>query len=290
MFSFRKLAILLLLLAYFVPALRAQEQQPQQQQPERWKELMSQAMNHYSNQKYAEALASATDALSAAQQALGPQDPKSLMISTYIGLIDVDLGKWEEAEARFREVVAVCEKHPGDDDMVLAMSLGAQGEMHFKQGEYIDSRTEIERALAISEKLSPDTLQVASLQDDLGQIDELEIKFNAAEQLYKSALTIREKNLGPDDWNVAEVAMKLGRIYSNETRNAEAELLLTRSLAIFERVFGPDHNNVAICLDILDAVYQSEGRFVDAERAAKRSVEITKKVFGAESPPSYSAT
>jgi len=45
LFSFRKVAFVLLLLAYFVPALRAQEQQPQQQQPERWQQYMKQALD-----------------------------------------------------------------------------------------------------------------------------------------------------------------------------------------------------------------------------------------------------
>ena len=274
---------MLLLLAYFVPALRAQEQQPQQQQPERWQQYMKQALDLYSNKKYVEAFASLTKALSAAQQELGPEDPRTLTIATYVGVFEVELGKSDDAEAQFQQVIAACEKHPGDDDMVLVMSLGAQGEMHLKQGKYIDSRKEIERALAIAEKLSPDTLQVASLQADLGQIDELEWKFKAAEQLYKSAMAIREKLLGPDDWNVAAVAMILGRVYFNEARFADAEVLLTRGLAIFEKVFGPDHENVAACLDMLDTLYVSERRLVDAEKAAKRSVEITEKSSGAES-------
>jgi Tfp pilus assembly protein PilF len=66
-----------------------------------------------------------------------------------------------------------------------------------------------QQALAIQEKLAPNSLEVASTLNNLGNVAADRGDLGAAEQLYQQALAIREK-LAPNSLEVATTLHNLG--------------------------------------------------------------------------------
>ena len=95
-------------------------------------------------------------------------------------------------------------------------------------------------------------------------------RYDAAEPLYKRALTIREKSVGPDHPDVA--MLNLALLYKSQGRYAEAELLLKQTLTISEKTFGENYPFVVDALNNLADLYSKQGRYADALPLVRRAI------------------
>ena len=114
------------------------------------------------------------------------------------------------------------------------------------------------RALAIYEKAAgPEHPAVATLLNNLGQVDKVQGRYAEAEPLIKRSLAIREKVLGRDHPDVARSLNNLADLYERQGRLADAEPLYQRARAIRESALGADHPDLAISLNNLALLYQT---------------------------------
>src|SRR5258707_810427 len=86
---------------------------------------------------------------------------------------------------------------------------------------------------------------VATLLNNMGQLDRDLNRDADAEAPIKRSLAIREKVLGPDHPDVARSLNNLAGLYEHQQGYADAEPLYRRALVIRERALGPDHPDVA---------------------------------------------
>ncbi|MBI3610129.1 MAG: tetratricopeptide repeat protein [Nitrospirae bacterium] len=101
-----------------------------------------------------------------------------------------------------------------------------------------------------------------------------------AEQLYRRAIALDEKNLGPEHPEVGADLHNLGSLYHDRGRYAEAEPLYQQALAIWEKALGPGSPDVATALNNLAALYFAQGKYAQAEPFFKRALAIWEKAFG----------
>jgi tetratricopeptide (TPR) repeat protein len=101
------------------------------------------------------------------------------------------------------------------------------------------------RALAIREKLAPDSAKAATTLNSLGAIAYNRGDHAAARRLWERPLAIREKALGTDHPQIAESLNNLAITHTWTNDPAVARPLLQRAVRIQEKVLGPKHPNLA---------------------------------------------
>ena len=127
--------------------------------------------------------------------------------------------------------------------------------------------------MAIYEKAAgPEHPAVATLLNNLGQVDKVQGRYAEAEPLIKRSLAIREKVLGPDHPDVARSLNNLADLYERQGRYADAEPLYQRAVTIRQSALGADHPDLATSLNNLASLYQAEGRTAEALPLMQRMI------------------
>jgi CHAT domain-containing protein/tetratricopeptide (TPR) repeat protein len=128
----------------------------------------------------------------------------------------------------------------------------------------VRSSSSYQQALAIQEKLAPNSLQVATTLHNLGLVAWARGDLARAEQLYQQALAIREK-LAPNSLQVASTLHNLGNVAANRGDLARAEQYYQQALAIEEKL-APNSLDVAGTLNNLGNVARDRGDLARAEQ------------------------
>jgi len=133
-------------------------------------------------------------------------------------------------------------------------------------GSDMDTDGWLESAVALEE--------VAAFLGDRGA------RYEAAIELYSSALEIRERELGADSSGAANTMNSLALLLTTFGKYAQAEPLFRRALEIRERELGADHPSTAICLNNFAMMLYGHGDYAGAESLYRRALEIDEKTKG----------
>ncbi|WP_257454241.1 serine/threonine-protein kinase [Archangium lipolyticum] len=202
-----------------------------------------------------------------------------------LGNVLQQIGRYEEARARYEHSLALRLKVLGPEHLLVAVSLNNLGTVLGEMGKYEEARASYERALAIREKiLGPDNPLVANSYSNLGTAFDAMMKYEEARVLYERALAIREKVLGPEHPDVATPLNNLAIALDAMGRYEKARALHERALALREKVLGPEHPDVAISLGGLGNVLRGMGRYEEARALHERALALREKVLGPEHP------
>ncbi|MDP1732842.1 MAG: CHAT domain-containing protein [Sulfuritalea sp.] len=250
-----------------------------------WERLYREAGILHSQGNYGQAIPFATQALRAAEKALGPDHlDVAANLSNLAELYRIQ-GQYAEAEPLYKRSLAIKEKALGLNHLSVALSLNNLAVLYDTQGHYAQAELLYKRSLAIKEKvLGPDHPDMATSLGNLAVLYDTQGQYAPAELLYKRSLAIKEKALGPDHPDVALGLNNLAVLYDTQGQYAPAELLYKRSLAIKEKALGPNHPGVATSLNNLAALHNTQGRYEQAEPLYKRSLAILEKAFGPDHP------
>lgn len=173
----------------------------------------------------------------------------------------------------------------GPEHANVADVLNALALQLYRQGQYAQALTQLQRALAIREKaLGPDHPDVATSLNNLASLHKAQGQYAEALPLYRRSLTIWEKALGPDHPDVATSLNNLAALYQAQGQYAEALLLCQRSLAILEKALGDGDPRVAGSLSNLAMVYKIQGRYAQALPLYQRALAILEKARGPDHP------
>ena len=104
-----------------------------------------------------------------------------------------------------------------------------------------------------------------------------------AEELQRSALTIRERGLGPGHPSVADSLNNLAALLTVKGAFQEVIPLHRRALQIREKTFGRDHARVADTLHNLGTVHTEIGEYEKAEEFYNAAIAIKEKAL----PPNH---
>lgn len=273
------LAGLTLILAAATFAGDASAQQPG------WQELNTRAVQLYQQGKYAEAIPVATEAVTATEAALGPDNAWVAAALNNLAQAYVQLGSFADAAPLFQRALAIQEKIAGPEDKTVATFLSNIALLDDNLGKYAEAEPLYQRAILIHQKaLGPDDPAVALDLNNLSALYHHEGRLADAESLASQAVRIDQKALGPDDQKIATDLNNLAAIDYDEGKYADAEPLYQGALRIWEKAVGPDHPVVASCINNLAALYVDQGKYAEAEPLYQRALNIREKAVGPGDP------
>jgi tetratricopeptide (TPR) repeat protein len=151
-------------------------------------------------------------------------------------------GKYGEAEALYRRILATVEQARDHEASDIIYALNSLLDLYFTQGRYADALAVAQRALEHAEKsLEPDDPDIAISLTNLARAYQEMGEFYKAEPFAQRALAVAEQVLGPEHPGTATDLNNLGSLYQAQERYSEAEALLQRALTIRERMLGSEH-------------------------------------------------
>ncbi len=167
-------------------------------------------------------------------------------------------GRLDDAEPLYRRALDIWEKFP--DRLELATALSNLARLCLDQQKYGEVEQLSERALNISESLSPQNPEVANSLNNLADVHALHGRYAAAEPLYRRALKILENSFGPDHFEVAYGLTRLGKLAFLQARFVEAEAIQLRAIAILQKGPGQNSSTLATSLNSLADLVAYQGR------------------------------
>lgn len=177
-----------------------------------------------------------------------------------------------EAEAAFRQALAIEEKSPrGEGPANIAALLDNLATVCHCQGKLTEAAGFYQRALDLREQagkpeeLAPTLHNLAALAEEQGKLDE-------AERLHRRALEIQEQALGKDHPDRATSLHGLARVQHKRKRYDEANALYGQARTILEEKLGPNHILLAPLLEDQSETLRETGQ-MDAAKALKDRAE-----------------
>ncbi|MCW5750784.1 MAG: tetratricopeptide repeat protein [Alphaproteobacteria bacterium] len=189
-------------------------------------------------------------------------------------------GRLAEAEAMFREALALRERLQPEGGAELAESLNNLGLLLRLRGQADAARLLLERALSLRRAaFGEDHPAVAVTLNNLAIARHELGEPGAALALHERALAIRSAAFGPDHPAVAQSLNNIAYIHRSEDRQNAAEPLYRRALDIWSR-HDPDSLDTADGLDNLATLLQDQGRYSEARPMFERALAIREQLLG----------
>ena len=187
-----------------------------------------------------------------------------------------------------QQAAQVAEATWGPNDLHLAVTLNALGNVEGNLEKYNDAETSLKRALAIFTNLEGAQGKDAAIAlNNLGVIYQDTARFADAEKVTQQALVIHIKLLGENDPGVATDESNLALIYEQENKYGDAEALYKKAVATDER--SGDAARVAKDQAGLGKLYSETGKYAEAEQAAQQELAADLKAYGPQDPRVASA-
>jgi tetratricopeptide (TPR) repeat protein/transcriptional regulator with XRE-family HTH domain len=163
-------------------------------------------------------------------------------------------------------------------------------ELLLKAADYLDQRSQYERAESLYQQALQIQVQVvglehpavASLQSKLAYLYRLLGDYEQAERLFQSAQQVLEQTWGPEHPEIAFPLEGLAMVYYEQGKYDLALPLQQRALQIREQTWGPEHLEVALSLNRLGNVYMEQHKYDLAEQVYQRALQIREQTGGLE--------
>ena len=162
------------------------------------------------------------------------------------------------------------------NEIWAARDLSNLGSVAYARGDLAAAADSETRALAIKERLVPNSPDVAASLNGLGAINYSRGDLAAAHGYFTRALALRERLL-PDSLDVAASLNNLGLVAHDRGDPAAANDYHTRALAIRERL-APNSPLVAGSINNLGLVAEIRGDLVGAQSYYSRALEIHERL------------
>ena len=140
-----------------------------------------------------------------------------------------------------------------------------------------DAERQLLAELEEAERTEGDPLTLADSLYRLAILRRQQGESAEAEQLYRRALEIRERQQGPDHPDVAIVLNNLGVLQATEGDSDAAQALLERALSIRVAALGEDNVSTAQSLSNLALLHAARGDATAAEPLYRRSLAVLEK-------------
>ena len=103
-----------------------------------------------------------------------------------------------------------------------------------------------------------------------------------AMDLYKRALSLRERIFGGSQPDVAASLSAIATLHQAQEQYTQAEPLYRTALVMLENTLGPEHPDTLKCMNRLGQSLLDLGRYVEAEKLSRNVLEMSKRVHDAE--------
>lgn len=202
-------------------------------------------------------------------------------------------GSWDESIRSAREALATKEfdqaarllrrareeaRSFSQNDPRRVVPLMELAKLHLSRGDYAVPEQLYREADEIGRLAwGSESLEYASLLNDIGRYYHLRVRYTEAENFYKLAFATRTRLLGRDHADVAAVVNNLAVLYENQVLYAKAESYYRTALEIREKGLGEDHPDTIMTLDHLARLLHKLSRPTDAAEFEERALELRRE-------------
>ncbi len=202
-----------------------------------------------------------------------------------LGRLKEERGRYEEAEALFREALSIRRELYGEEHKDVATSLNNLGLVLHQRGRTEEGERRLREALQMRRKLlGEENSEVATSMNNLAWLLHDRGRLAEAASLFEKSLALDRKLRGTDHPNIASTMSNLALIYADRGRLEEAHELVQQAIAMRRRLFGDDHPDVAVTLNNLAYVAKTRGDLEGAERIYRESLDLTIRTRGPRHP------
>jgi tetratricopeptide (TPR) repeat protein len=198
------------------------------------------------------------------------------------------LQRRDEAALVGKQALAVGTQAFGPDDPRLADAIESMGLVAREQENFNDAEGYFQRSLAIKQK-TPNTMpfELALTMDYLGDLYDLEGRFDDGERMLRQSLKILEQSYGaeaPRAPNYSKILNDLGNLYKDAGRLPEAEAALRKAIATEGAKVGDGDQNAASTIGNLALVLNAQSRYAEAETLFNQTLIANEKAYGPNHP------
>lgn len=213
----------------------------------------------------------------------GPRSAEAATELYQIAQIQDRQAEHVDAEAAFREVIAIFRDAGEDGREGLANALSGYGAMLNTLGRHTEEAVVQNEALAIQRELHgeqhPDYVSVLNnLGNTYWRLEE----FEKAEEVMLKNIELTRNIYGEDAIPHARAYFNYAAMITQRDRVEEGIELMQKGLPIFREKYGADHPRYAYTLENLADSYNILGDYVRAEEYFNAAMEILSEKFGAD--------
>ncbi|MEL6185709.1 MAG: tetratricopeptide repeat protein, partial [Myxococcota bacterium] len=205
-----------------------------------------------------------------------PQDslPYARSLSA-LGLLLHEKNAYKEAEALYREGLALAKARAGSVHPLVSELLYNLGQLLRDNAEYEASRALHEEALSVDRKLYGDAHPaVADSMTNLGQLLVAQGRLGEASELMREAYEMRTELLEPDHPDIGRALARLAQVEHQRGEWAVAEKRYRQTLEHQMRSLGPKHPLIAGRMNNLSWILHDLGRFAEARAWAEKGLAL----------------
>lgn len=192
-------------------------------------------------------------------------------------------GRWQKAEERQQEALAIFRRRLPEDDPRVANSLGGLGFIYYQQGRYGDAEPLIEQSVALLDRVPlPDPFALAQSLNALAELYRAQGRYEEAEKLFRRALSLARES--GDDAFLAEVLNNFAGVYRDQSRYADVEPLFDEIITLRKKHADSDPGALGLSYLNRADIHRLQGRYAEAEDLAAKGLEIAGKLLGADDP------
>jgi tetratricopeptide (TPR) repeat protein len=232
--------------------------------------------------RFAEAERIYKEAVECARDAFDADDPRLAAALANLGSAlshRADAG--DEAEALFRQSLAILEHKPDINRAVIASVLNNLGQLLYERGKYDDAKDVLSQSLQLTiesegevhESVAATSINLSVVLGELGRHAE-------ALDASKRALAILEATAGPEHPTTVAALDAVARAYMSVSMYQEAEASARRALEVTRLNRSARDPVLAIRLSTLAAILYSFGDIGEALKYATESVAVSESAFG----------
>jgi len=234
---------------------------------------------------YPEAQKQLERALELSRGALGPDNPRTLLIMQDLVWLDQDEGKYIEAEALGKQTLDKKRRVLGPENPETLAAMGELATVYWAEGKYARAEALDLQTLEMKRRvLGADHPWTLSTMNNLAVLYSNESKYAQAEALQSQALEIERRSLGPEHPATLMSMNNLATVYADEGKYARAEALHRQALEVQRRVLGPEHPETLQTMYDLAGLYRLAGKYAEAEAMQSQTLEIRRRVLGPDHP------
>jgi tetratricopeptide (TPR) repeat protein len=190
-----------------------------------------------------------------------------------------------QAEPLARESLKLRQQHAPGDYEHLAESMTTLGNILTSRGQREESSRLLNEALALREKLDPNSAGVASSLHSLALHSQRFEAFDQAFEQFRRSLAVRKALVGEGHPDHLITLEEYGNALNQARRYAEAEAVIRQALEHRKRLHGAGNEKVAFNLNVLGSILNRQGRQREAIEIYREALAIVAGKFGKRSMP-----
>ena len=204
-------------------------------------------------------------AITIAEQTADGASPLAVALGRLGELKHLD-GKEVEAEQLFRRALEIKERLLGPEHPDLVVLINDLSRLYLKRGAHADAEPLLLRLHAIKRAKGEDHPEVATVLASLASVKQALGRYDAAEQLWRRVLEIRERTLAPHHFSIATALEHLGETCAARGKLNEALRHRLRALAMREMTLDPGHPSLRTARErIADLQLQASEEVLDVD-------------------------